>query len=75
MCGANPCNRPNCSWSSSFLKACEARWVMQMPREKRGEFYELVRKMRGEQALSDLKERVKNEWKNNQKNNQQPSLL
>jgi|JI10StandDraft_1071094.scaffolds.fasta_scaffold2818457_2 hypothetical protein len=72
MCGANPCDKPNCTWSREHLQACEARMVAKMPAEWRRDFYAEVLQKRGPAALAELKKRVGEAWKKNQ---QQPSLL
>lgn len=72
MCGANPCSKPNCSWSEAWKAECEARMLASKPADWRREFYVEVEKKRGPAALADLKKRVGEAWKKNQ---QQPSLL
>lgn len=71
MCGAAPCDKPNCTWSEPWKLECEARLVAKMPAEWRKDFYTEVEKKRGKQALDDLKLRVGQAWKKSQ----QPSLL
>ena len=46
--------------------------VMGWPEYQRKDFYSLVKKARGEAAMRDLIEEVKNQWNISQ---QQPSLL
>lgn len=63
MCGANPCNKPNCTWSRDHLQACEARMVAKMPAEWRRDFYAEVLQKRGPAALAELKKRVGEAWR------------
>lgn len=72
MCGANPCDKPNCTWSIAYLQACEARWVMRQPAEWRANYYQLVEKHRGKKALDELKGRVKFEWSRAQESKTKP---
>lgn len=64
MCGYLPCCMPFCTWSEEHRAACEAREVMRWPAEKRREYYARVMACRGAEALADLVESVKREWKN-----------
>ena len=72
MCGARPCDKPNCTWGDQHRKECEAREVMRWSREKRTEYYSDVKKRRGDAALKELIEEVKKQWTISQR---QPSLL
>ena len=71
MCGAKPCDKPNCTWGEKHRKECEAREVMRWDRVKRSDYYADVKKRRGEVALKELIEEVKKQWNVSQ----QPSLL
>lgn len=71
MCGANPCDKPNCTWSEAWKAECEARHVASKPAEWRRNFYAEVLKKRGPKALEELKRKVGEAWKKSQ----QPSLL
>jgi len=68
MCGSRPCARPDCTWSQHHLQACEARHVASQPYAWRNDYYEIVGKKRGAQALAELKQRVGQAWKAAQTN-------
>lgn len=44
------------------MQACEARFVISLPRDTRVAFYEKATKIRGPEAVEQLKARVKAEW-------------
>ncbi len=62
MCGPKPCDKPDCTWGESHRAACEARAVLQWPREQRAEYYEKVRRWRGQEAAQRLIADVRREW-------------
>jgi len=67
MCGALPCDKPDCTHSEAHRAACEARTVMRWPRSRRQDFYALVKKVRGEQAARELSQNVSDEYRRAQK--------
>ena len=56
-----------------FRHECEARAVLQWDKERRKQYYDLVKKNRGEAAAEKLIGEVKRQWKI--KNSSQQSLL
>ena len=66
MCGAKPCDSPNCTWGERHRAACEARTVMHWPKEQRERYYREVLARRGQAAMKKLIEDVRMEWKNRQ---------
>lgn len=62
MCGRAPCSLPACDWSQAHMQACEARFIINLPRDTRVAFYEKATKIRGPEAVEQLKARVKAEW-------------
>jgi hypothetical protein len=72
MCGAKPCDKPNCTWGEKHRKECEARTVMRWEREKRTAYYADVKKRRGEAEAQELIKEAKVQWIISQR---QPSLL
>lgn len=52
--------------SESWRAECEARWVMQQPKEARQAFYSAVREKRGAAAMDRLIEDVRRLWKESQ---------
>lgn len=62
MCGRAPCSLPVCDWSQAHMQACEARYIISLPRDIRIAFYERATKVRGPEAVEQLKQRVKAEW-------------
>ena len=63
MCGADPCDKPGCTHSEQHRAACEARTVMRWPKQRRQDFYALVKKSRGEHAARKLAAEVSEQWK------------
>lgn len=49
-----------------FRKACEVRWLLTQPREKRHEYYSLVEKARGPEAAKALVADVMEEYRRRQ---------
>ena len=66
MCGAKPCDKPNCTWGEKHRQECEAREVMRWSREKRAEYYGDVMKRRGEAAAQELIKNVREQWQKSQ---------
>ena len=62
MCGKAPCSLLACDWSQAHMLACEARFVINLPRDARIAFYDKATKIRGPEAVEQLKARVKAEW-------------
>lgn len=62
MCGKAPCSLSGCDWSPTHMQACEARFVINLQRDIRVRFYEVATRVRGPEAVEDLKGRVKAEW-------------
>jgi hypothetical protein len=63
MCGASPCDKPDCTHSERHRAACEARTVMRWPKGMRQEFYGLVKRKRGEEAAKALAADVSTEYR------------
>jgi hypothetical protein len=63
MCGADPCEKPDCTHGEQHRAACEARTVMRWPKHERLSFYGMVRRNRGESAARELLANVSAEWK------------
>ena len=55
MCGPSPCHKPNCTWSESHRRECEARAALALPLAIRREFLATVEKRRGKPAADALK--------------------
>lgn len=62
MCGRQPCERDDCTWSEAFRFQCEAREVMRKPFDVRQAYYKDVLKMRGEPAQKKLINEVNQQW-------------
>ena len=62
MCGADPCDKPDCTHSEQHRAACEARTVMRWPRAQRQDYYGRVKKARGEKAARELAQNVSEQW-------------
>lgn len=56
-----------------YRHECEARSVLQWDKDRRKQYYAMVKKNRGEAAVEKLIEEVKRQWKI--KNSSQQSLL
>lgn len=71
MCGANPCDKPNCTWSEAWKKECWLRHIAKQPADWRANHYADFEKKHGKPATAELKRKVGEAWKKSQ----QPSLL
>ena len=71
MCGANPCDKLNCTWSETFREECWFRHIARKPAEWRANHYAGFEKKHGKPATAELKLKVGEAWKTLQ----QPSLL
>lgn len=69
MCGREPCDRPNCTWTEAHRRECEARTVARLQTETRIAYHADVKKKRGEAAAQQLIKDVREQW------NKQQSLL
>lgn len=67
MCGHSPCDKPGCTHGEVHRAACEARTVMRWPRAQRQDYYDRVKKARGEQAERELSKNVSAEYGRSQK--------
>lgn len=63
MCGADPCDKPDCTHSEQHRAECEARTVMRWPRAQRQDYYDKVKRARGEKAAKELAAAVSEQWK------------
>ena len=62
MCGRQPCDKEDCTWSETFRFECEARDMMQKPFDVRQAYYKDVLKRRGEAAQQRLIKEVNRQW-------------
>jgi hypothetical protein len=62
VCGKNPCDKPDCTWSEKHRRECEARMVMRWSKQRRIEYYALVRRHRGDLAATQLLEEVRRQY-------------
>lgn len=63
MCGALPCDKPDCTHGDAHRAACEARTVMKWPKHQRQAYYGMVGKSRGALAAAKLSAEVSAEWR------------
>jgi hypothetical protein len=69
MCGHQPCEKPDCTWTEKHRAECEARLVMLWDKPTRLAYYADVKKKRGEAAAQQLIEETKRQWRS-----QEPEL-
>lgn len=62
MCGRQPCDKVDCTWSEKFRFECEARDLMEKPFDVRQAYYKDVIKRRGEAAQQKLIKEVNSQW-------------
>lgn len=62
LCQCEQCSAlPPPTWTQAYARACEARYVGELPYYAREEFYAGVLKLRGASGLRDLMGRVDHE--------------
>ena len=54
MCGRSPCDKPGCTWSEAHRAICEASTVAAWEKQRRMDYYDDVRKKRGDDAARKL---------------------
>lgn len=62
MCGAKPCESMTCTWSDTHRAACEARWLLTLPKPNRLAYLAQVAKHRGQMAADSLRADVMTLW-------------
>ena len=58
MCGSDPCEKPNCTWSESFRAKCEAKHLAGMGEIEREAQYARVLKHRGQVEVNRIKRNI-----------------
>ncbi len=62
MCGEKPCESPTCTWNESHRAACEAKWLLTLPKPDRLDYLALVAKHRGPAAAGSLRDAAMIVW-------------